>query len=314
MNVYDFDHTIYDGDSTIDFFKYCLKRKPTLYFYVFVQIIGFLKYKLNIWNKHQFKQCFYCFLKYIDDPYNYVEGFWKLHKMKIKKWYLLQMDETDVIISASPEFLLSEICNELNIKHLIASKVDINSGKLLGENCYGEEKVKRFKSEFPNSMINKFYSDSFSDKPLADIARESYLVKKDMVKSHSFINEKQSLFLNGDFFKFVVIGVINTFNGVLFSSIAFIITNYPFLSFLFGYITSLLIAYLLNSFFIFKSKLNIFKLFKFCISYIPNFLIQTVVVSFLLVSTNIPEVIIYLLAAIVSVPITFLLVKFYAMK
>lgn len=26
MNVYDFDKTIYDGDSTIDFYLYCVKK------------------------------------------------------------------------------------------------------------------------------------------------------------------------------------------------------------------------------------------------------------------------------------------------
>lgn len=314
MNVYDFDHTIYDGDSTLDFYKYCLKRKPIIIFYLFIQILGFLKYKLKLWDKHQFKQCFYGFLKYLDDPNQYVEDFWKIHKKKIKGWYFSQKEDTDVIISASPEFLLENICQEINV-YLIASKVDIKTGTLLGENCYGEEKVRRFKERFPNSTINQFYSDSFSDRPLADLAKESYLVKKDKVIPHSFQNEKkESLFINKDFLKFVIIGVINTFNGVLFSSIAFYITKYSFLSFLFGYIVSLLIAYLLNLFFIFKSSLSFKKLIKFCISYLPNFFIQTVVVSSLLVITNIPETIIYLLSAIVSVPITFLLVKFYAMK
>ena len=28
MNVYDFDKTIYRGDSTMDFWRYCLKRYP----------------------------------------------------------------------------------------------------------------------------------------------------------------------------------------------------------------------------------------------------------------------------------------------
>lgn len=30
MNVYDFDGTIYDGDSSVDFFLYALKRMPSL--------------------------------------------------------------------------------------------------------------------------------------------------------------------------------------------------------------------------------------------------------------------------------------------
>ena len=30
MNVYDFDGTIYNGDSTIDFYIYALKSKPSI--------------------------------------------------------------------------------------------------------------------------------------------------------------------------------------------------------------------------------------------------------------------------------------------
>ena len=32
MNVYDFDNTIYKGDSTADFIIWCVKRKPQLAF------------------------------------------------------------------------------------------------------------------------------------------------------------------------------------------------------------------------------------------------------------------------------------------
>ena len=46
----------------------------------------------------------------------------------------------DVIISASPEILLTEICRRLGIKYLIASKVEKITGKYYGENCYGKEK------------------------------------------------------------------------------------------------------------------------------------------------------------------------------
>ena len=31
MNIYDFDGTIYDGDSSIDFFKYSLKKHKNLF-------------------------------------------------------------------------------------------------------------------------------------------------------------------------------------------------------------------------------------------------------------------------------------------
>ena len=30
MNVYDFDKTIYKGDSTLDFYFFCLRKKPII--------------------------------------------------------------------------------------------------------------------------------------------------------------------------------------------------------------------------------------------------------------------------------------------
>ena len=53
--------------------------------------------------------------------------------------------DSDLIISASPEFLLKPICGILGIKHLIASKVSPVDGKYTGKNCHGKEKVRRFK-------------------------------------------------------------------------------------------------------------------------------------------------------------------------
>ena len=34
MNVYDFDKTIYDGDASLDFWKFSVKRKPSLALYL----------------------------------------------------------------------------------------------------------------------------------------------------------------------------------------------------------------------------------------------------------------------------------------
>ena len=77
---------------------------------------------------------------------------------------------------------MKEICRHFNISHLIASEVDSNTGKFLSENCYGAEKVSRLKKYTANSEIDKFYSDSYSDDPLAKLAKESYLVKGNKLK------------------------------------------------------------------------------------------------------------------------------------
>ncbi len=66
----------------------------------------------------------------------------------------------------------------LGIHTLIASDVDISSGTFLSANCKGSEKVKRFREVYPDERIDKFYSDSFSDLPMAELAAEAFLIKK----------------------------------------------------------------------------------------------------------------------------------------
>lgn len=180
MNAYDFDGTIYNGDSTIDFFLFSLKQKPSLLRCVPKQILGFILYSLKCIDKTKLKEYFFCFLPYIDGP-KLITDFWKQNHNKIYNWYLKQQQADDIIISASPEFLLQPICQKLGIQHLIASEVDIHSGKFFSKNCYGEEKVQRFIKEYPTTQIHQFYSDSYSDLPLAQIANQAFLIKNGTV-------------------------------------------------------------------------------------------------------------------------------------
>ncbi len=177
MNVFDFDKTIYDGDSTIDFWKYCLKHYPKTKSHLPHTAINGLKFVLGLKEKTSFKEDFYRFLQEIDEPQKALEDFWDTHQHKIKQWYLDMQKEDDVIISASPEFLLAPICERLKIKHLMASIVDINTGKYTGVNCHGEEKVRRYNQKFGSCQIHEFYSDSYSDTPLAKLAFDPILVK-----------------------------------------------------------------------------------------------------------------------------------------
>ncbi len=180
MNVYDFDKTIYDGDSTVDFWIYCLKRYPRSVRRIPKTVCVFVLFRLGLSDRENFKECFYRFLKDIPDCEREVKAFWNQNIKKIKPWYLSEKQNTDVVISASPDFIISEICARLNINS-IASKVDPQTGTLLSKNCRGNEKVKRFYEQFPQAVIENFYSDSKSDVALAQIAQNAYLVQKNRV-------------------------------------------------------------------------------------------------------------------------------------
>lgn len=178
VNVYDFDKTIFDGDSTQKFYLHLLFRQPKIGKHLPKQFLYFIPFSLGFMEKTKFKQKFYSCFKDVENIDREVEIFWKKNKKGIKEFYMKNKQENDIIISASPEFLLKPICRELGIKYLIASRVDKNTGRYKGLNCYGAEKVVRLNEKMKNVKIKKFYSDSFSDEPLARLAEKSYIVVK----------------------------------------------------------------------------------------------------------------------------------------
>lgn len=176
MNVYDFDGTIYKGDSTLDFYWYALRKKTGILCFLPKQLIGFVLYALKKIDKTEFKSYFFSFLSIINSE-AMVDAFWDERQNRIFFWYHQQKKPDDVVISASPEFLLQPICHRLGISCLIASKVDSKTGAFLGKNCYGEEKVRRFHEECGKVSVEGFYSDSVSDSPMAKLAKHAYYIK-----------------------------------------------------------------------------------------------------------------------------------------
>lgn len=182
MNVYDFDKTLYEGDSTLDFYWFCLVRQPSLLGCLPRQLWRMGKSVVLRQGLTARKEGFYSFLSSVDHPLRRVEEFWAEGRTRLRASLALDLKEGDVVISASPRFLLAPICRDLRVR-LIASEVDPATGRCLGANCKGEEKVSLFRKQFPDALIEKFYSDSRSDAPMASLARQAFLVKGDDVQA-----------------------------------------------------------------------------------------------------------------------------------
>jgi len=181
MNVYDFDKTIYPKDSTFEFVRFCIRKQPKVLIWLPYWVWAFFLYYLKRINKTELKQRNFQYFRSVKNIEQLVEEFWSTRRTNIFSWYLKQQKEDDVIISASPYFLLKPLCDSIGIRHLIASNVDCKTGKFTGLNCYGPEKVVRFYEVFPNQVVEEFYSDSYSDDPMAKIAKKAFLVKQDQV-------------------------------------------------------------------------------------------------------------------------------------
>ena len=86
MNVFDFDGTIYDGDSSVDFWLFCLSKEPALIRYFPCQFSGVFLYKAGKISKEKFKSRYFSFFEGLSDIDFYVKEFWNKQESKIKNW------------------------------------------------------------------------------------------------------------------------------------------------------------------------------------------------------------------------------------
>ena len=178
MNVYDFDKTVFYPDSSCSFFLYCLRHYPAAVLRVCPRILGAgLRRAFGAIRTKELKENVFSFLRFLPDPEKAVGSFWDERLSGIGDWYLRQRRADDLVITASPEFLVGEASRRLGFR-LLGTRMDIRTGRIEGENCHDTEKVRRFRSAYPDEQIESFYSDSLSDKPLAEISRRAFLVKK----------------------------------------------------------------------------------------------------------------------------------------
>lgn len=181
MNGYDFDNTIFKGDSYNRFYFFVLARNIYLVLIMPIQFLGYFGFYYI--NKHISKTFFNMFLLFVPlkRKYKMIDEFWKKNSDRIKEFYLKQKKTDDLIISASPLFLLKPIFDTLGITNYITSNTNINTGIFDGHYCYGKYKVIEFKKRYPNTILESFYSDSSSDIPMMNQSKVGYFVKGEKI-------------------------------------------------------------------------------------------------------------------------------------
>lgn len=180
VNVYDFDDTIYKGDSGVDFYLYMLKKRFFLVCFSIIKAIPVsILFLLKKRETRDIKDKLFSFIKYVPNIELYVKSFWDKNEVRIKKWYLDQKKDNDVIITANYDFLIKEICMRLNIKNLIATEYDFKTYKIKGIHSRGEGKLQLFSEKYPDYKIDKTYSDSRKDIPLLRAGHPGYVVIDD---------------------------------------------------------------------------------------------------------------------------------------
>lgn len=194
LSIYDFDGTLYNGDSLVDFWMYTLQRKPSVILFLPYQVISVLLWKLGILSTERAKEAFLCFLNLFseDKLALWVLRFWKDRgQQKIFTWVheALKQDKAaelwPICISASPDFLLSPFLVSLGFDNWICTQFEHAAGRrnlILGRNCKGEQKLHRLiewqKQHSIVPSIHKVVSDSADDLSVFAMARAGYRIIK----------------------------------------------------------------------------------------------------------------------------------------
>ena len=177
MNIYDFDDTIYNGDTNRDILMYGFKKHPFLVLKALKKAKKLQKdYKRGVIEFERVKEAMLSFIFEIKNYPKFINDFVDSHMKNIKPWYISRRTQNDIVISASYELWIMQFCKRLGIRYVIATKTD-SDGRIIGKNCKGAEKLKRLASVIPNAVIVTAYSDSSCDIPILESARTAYVVE-----------------------------------------------------------------------------------------------------------------------------------------
>lgn len=271
FNVYDFDGTIYDGDSGVDLLFYGFKKYPKHLLkipkLIWYAILLVFKKKTKI----EFKSEVFSFFKYIDNMDEFIDGFWKTHEKNIKNfWKDKKSHKNDIISSASGYFWLKPIADKYKVHDLFGTDYDQKTGKIIGNNCHGKEKIKLFYERYPKGVIVEGYTDSKADLPLMEEAEVGYLVKKN--KIYKYFEYKPNFIVrfwnwgwgvyhkNEEIWNYLIVGGLTTVVsigvkwGLLFTVLKAKIAWQLQASVILSWIAAVLFAYVANRLFVFKSN------------------------------------------------------------
>jgi len=205
LAIFDVDYTLTKKETLAEFFKFMIKKDPRLFFYVPKSICAAFFYFIRIFDAKMAKEKFIAFIDGVDEKKMqelvrefYDEKFTKIfYQDAIDTMRKFKKDGYKIIlISASAEFYLNELYNIKEVDKVIGTRFKVIDGrhtrKIEGENCKGEEKVKRLNEylkeenmdvDFKNSYM---FSDSLSDSPLFYLVGNPNLIN--FKKKHNKFN------------------------------------------------------------------------------------------------------------------------------
>ncbi|MBL0702400.1 MAG: HAD-IB family hydrolase [Sulfurospirillum sp.] len=188
LALFDFDGTITTDDSLIKFIRYAVGDVKTAWGMILLSPM-LVAFKLKLIPNYKAKQWMLSYFfkgiaqeKFADIASEYslkhIDTITREKAMSRIAWHKEQ-GHCVVVVSASLECWLKPWCDRNGLE-LIATKLEIKdarvSGRLLGQNCYGQEKVNRINELYDLAQYDYVYAygDSRGDVEMLALGNESF--------------------------------------------------------------------------------------------------------------------------------------------
>lgn len=191
--VFDVDFTLTKRETQVELLRFLIKRKPANLRYLPNSMMAGLLYILKIYDEKRSKEQNLKLLRgisaealdelahdFFDEtikPLLYIDGLKAIRRHHKEGMRI-------ILSSASPEFYVNQFERSPFIEKAMGSRFEITdgifTGKMLGANNKGEEKINRLMEYLGDTPIDweysVMYSDSLSDKPLMDYMGQAFLI------------------------------------------------------------------------------------------------------------------------------------------
>ena len=178
--VFDFDGTLSASDSNLEFFKYCFKHSIRPWLHIPCVIAGLVAKQFNpdgIWWRQTIRN--FITPKMVEKFAPDCIALHKKNRFSNAKDLVAREHKNGnkvVLISASPDYLVPELVDDMKFDAVICSQVRADKPYKYKFLCWGRNKVialdkwARHNKYIPN--VVRAYSDSKSDTPIMEIAKE----------------------------------------------------------------------------------------------------------------------------------------------
>ena len=321
LRAFDFDGTITTRDTFLLFLRFAAGKRR--FYSGMVRLLPLIaKWKLRLLSTQRAKEAVFahfCAGMSLSDFNALCADFAKSHAALLRPLAVRTIEdsianvETVLIVSASIENYIAPFFADFGGQIAIeATRAEVGengrlTGRFIGENCKGAEKVRRILARFPERESYRLiaYGDSAGDREMlrfADVAHYKPFRTKPAPHKGSLCEK----------IRFLFVGAVAV--AVQYASYRLLLrTANTTVAYTLAYLISLAVNFLLSTCFTFHIRPTPRRVLGFCLSHAVNYTLQIALLH-LFLAMRIPAKIAPIPVYAVCVPVNFLLVSFFLTK